>query len=229
MLSDWSDHQVSLKLTLRYLKGARKQHSVVGGRWHHQSPPLLNTSARLLTLLNMFLCKHWYILLFLLPFVSRCLSAARPPPAAAAGDLLSLCINLCIFAKVEGLFRFYARRTAESSARHPCGKENRSAFPSGGGPKTSRAGPYHGALAFFIIFFLLLQEPNQLRHVGTFGTAVGQITGHYLRLQPASNYFLQVLCSLWASTCCSDLITANFLSCLTFSVDRDGIFCFCFC
>lgn len=151
MLSDWSDHQVSLKLTLRYLKGARKQHSVVGGRWHHQSPPLLNTSARLLaTLLNMFLCKHWYILLFLLPFVSRCLSAARPPPAAAAGDLLSLSINLCIFAKVEGLFRFYARRTVESSARHPCGKENRSAFPSGGGPKTSRAVPRCSGFFFFL-------------------------------------------------------------------------------
>lgn len=152
MLSDWSDHQVSLKLTLLYLKGAWKQHNVKGGRWHHQSPPLLNTSARLLaTLLNMFLCKHWYILLFLLPFVSRCLSAARPPPAAAAGDLLSLGItaHFASLPKFKGYLD--SKPVALLSLLLGIRAEKKIGPRSHLAAAQKRAGPNHGAPAF--VFF----------------------------------------------------------------------------
>lgn len=153
MLPDWLDHQVSLKLTLRYLKGARKQHNVVGGRWHHQSPPL-NTSARLLaTLLNMFLCKHWYILSFLLPFASRCLSAARPPPAAAAGDLLSLGItaHFASLPKFKGYLD--SKPVALLSLLLGIRAEKKIGPRSHLAAAQKRAGPYHGAPAF-VCFFL---------------------------------------------------------------------------
>lgn len=89
-MSDCSGHHVSLKATLRYLKRARTRHVVKGEWWHHH----LNTSARLLVmLLNMFLCKHWYIYFFLkvfFPFTSLCLSAALPLLAEGSTFLVPL-------------------------------------------------------------------------------------------------------------------------------------------
>lgn len=93
-----------------------------------------------------------------------------------------------------------------------------------------RAGPYHGAPAFFKFFFLFDSSRSQ----------TNSDMSVLLELLLAKSLGITSNCSLrqttsckccaasWASTCCSDLITAIFLSCLTFSVDRDGIFCFCF-